>query len=264
MPRTIFGAFSAIIFFGANFAYADIGATSTFYSYDTGTQNTVFGNNDTQIGFCQRLATTSPLYIATTTWRLYKTGSPTDNLRAYVGHIHQDLNPNWDIHGTSTNTVSGTTITTSAQTYTFTFDPPLYIDINTEPVGSLYPGDNHGLSYYCIGVMRTGSSSASNYYRVQRDSSAFTIDYPASSLVSTALQQGSNLSGRPRGTISGYYSTEVPSGNCPTGYECYTLEEMASTTEAIYTVGSTMQIYLGIFLMLIFGYVAFVFARKFL
>lgn len=267
---TLFGVFSLVVFFShVNFVHASDISTTTgvFYnSIATGTNNTVFGNSDSVMGFCQYLATTSDIYISTTTFRLYKTGAPTDTLKAYVGHIHQDLTPDWDIHATSTNTVNGTSLTTSATDVVFTFSPPVEIHLENERVGALYPGDNHGLSYYCIGVMRTGSSSVSNYYRLQRSTDAETIVYPRASMLSNTLTIGANVAGRVRGKIEGYYPIPGTSSNtgCPDGYECYTLEEMASTTEAVYTVGSTLQIYLGIMLMIAFGIMAYNFTRRFI
>jgi hypothetical protein len=60
-----------------------------------------------------------------------------------------------------------------------------------------------------------------------------------------------------RSTITGWYyvAPSAPSGD----NSC----DMASTTEAIYAVGYSMQTYLGIFLLLIAGIASYAFTKKY-
>lgn len=256
---------SATLFFlPAIFAYADIGTSTTQYSVTTGTNNTVFGNASSTLGICVRFGTSSPTYVNQLKINLYKTGAPTDDLQAFLAIRGSSSVNTYFTFATSTNTINGTTLTTGTAEYTFNFATTAYTYYNR--VDHEYTGDLRSTGWGAVCVKRLGGISATDYYRVTRNTSITpSLQYPTGAQVSEAWQTASVITGI-RATISGYeYVGSVGGGgSCPEGYECYTLEEMASTTEAVYTVGSTLQIYLGIMLMIVFGIMAYNFTRRFI
>jgi hypothetical protein len=259
--------FLVLFFLFVPVAHADIrGATTTLYTYDVGTNNTVFGNSATAMGICVRFATSSDVYITDFRLQLYKTGSPTDSLQAFIATSDPEPTPDVTWYASSTNTISGSSLTTSQQPYWFYFSSSTATSslIRKMFVGRDFAGDGMAVAYPSLCVVRTGAPDVTNYYRIARDATANDKEHPTGFQLTNAMNKGSNITGHIRSTILGQFYIEATEGSCPSGYECYTIEEMASTTEAIYTVGYTMQTYIGIFLLLTFGLLAFGFVRRFL
>lgn len=203
------------------------------WSSGGGTNNTTWGLVSTRLGWGRAgIAATGTYYVATTTYELYKTGSPSDAVEAVI----------WDtcstVLATSTNTVAGSSITTSATTYTFLF-------ANVEIASGTTP---------LFGLRRTGSANASNYYRFRRNTT------PSTSYIGNCTE---SISGTPNGWIYGYGWKPAASSSvwCEDGV-CYTDEEMATTTAAILALGYTLQLYLAVFVFALFALLAFRWTKK--
>lgn len=265
---TLFGKYNIFFllpfFFLAPLVHADIGTSTTLYSQTGGSNNTVFGNASTTLGICVRFGTSSPVYVDTFKINMYKTGAPTDTLQAFLAVRGSTTAPStYYTFATSTNTIAGTSLTTGSSEYTFNFATTAYTYYNR--FDDEYTGDLRSTGWGAVCVKRTGGISATNYYRITRNTGiSASLTYPTGSQVSEAWGTASGITGI-KAQILGYEYIESGSGGpCPDGYVCATMEEVASTTEAIYTVGSSMQIYMGILLLLLFGYMGFVFTRRYL
>jgi hypothetical protein len=121
-----------------------------------------------------------------------------------------------------------------------------------------------------FGVRRSGAIDSNNRYHINTQS---LVPYPRySAKCSSNLVE---INGLTKASWQSLLVQDTPqpeaTSTCPSGYECYTIEEMAtatqaiaSSTEAIYAVGYSVNLYLGIFMALIFGSIAMMFFRKFI
>jgi hypothetical protein len=108
---------------------------------------------------------------------------------------------------------------------------------------------------YIFGMRRTGSASSTAFYH--------TLSFPSCTVRSSFTDQQKSF--RINGTYSGalgmhfmhIVGTTADSGGI---MEC----DMASTTEAIYTVGYTINLFLGIFLFIACVYLGFIFVKRFI
>jgi len=212
--------------------------TWKIYDYSGGTSNSVFGNVSYRLGVVDSAYTApEPVYIATTTLRIYKTGSPTDNVQ---GIIVTTCNP-LTIVATSTNVVAGSSIGTSAGDKTFTF-PEYYVASGTS---------------VRIGIRRTGAEDASNYYRVQRNASG-SWNYAGN------CTEG--ISGEVNGQmwVYGELAASASSSTCYTDADMATLTvAVASSTEAIIWAGIFNQVMLAIFLFILVAMGAYAFTKPY-
>lgn len=222
-----------LFFVSTSIISADVGEPTTFYEQRlyTGTVITT-GLSDNRMGLQDSYTFSQNGYVASTSFEILRYGAVTDYVYGFI--LSSELN----LVATSSNWVLGSTLSTSGHaTTTFLFD-------NYEVAS--------GTTVY-FGWTRSGSYNASLRYQTWSSTGAGTYYYPSGENPNKTMVQ----------VISGYTYVE-PSNTCPEGYECYTIEEMATTTEAIYAVGYSINLYMGIFLGLLFGYMAFIFFKKFI
>lgn len=244
--RYVFLSWAIMFFFG--FGIIPVFAQDSFYIQDeagSGTATGAFGNYDTTCYFGQYFTATTSIDVLELRSTLALTGSPTDGVYAYLATISGSTLTEI---ATSTNII--TSVNSSYVMKTWEFDTTL----NFETPTNIY-----------FGLRRVGSYNSTNYYRFGRLS--------AGSLDTWSFRCSNNQ--QYGGYTYDYMSLLVQNTPvetaCPDGYECYTIEEMAtatqaiaSSTEAIYTVGYTIQLFLGMYLLLLFGWFGYTFTRKFI
>lgn len=109
-----------------------------------------------------------------------------------------------------------------------------------------------------FGVRRNGAVNSTNRYNMWTDSTIEKPRYSAKCSNDLVQNDGTN-----KAIVHTFLVQDTPqeqaTSTCPDGFECYTIYEMAtatlaiaSNTEAIYTVGYTINFVLGIFLFIIF------------
>lgn len=222
--------------------------TSCSYSVDlgnSGTSASSWGLTNTRIGIGHSVTATTSIKVKSATFRFFKIGTPTD----YVyGVIITGNSTTGTIVATSTNWYSGSSISSSATNYTFTFP----IGTSTEFASG---------SSFTLGVVRT-EYNASNYYR--------TTGTPSAGYIQNDWGFGAE-SGSNGGQISHDFYCPLVEKTCPDGYECYTLEEMATATQAIYdntsaiyTVGASNMFFWSVFLSFVLAFLMYRFSRNFI
>lgn len=232
----LFGALLgiALVSFFVNKVHADVGENFRFDRYEGNTVTKNFGN--TNDGYCQSYTTHTSVYIASSTFRGGRTNTPTD----YIYGVLLDSSKN--VIATSTNWVIGSTMSTGAGYYYFYYNNVFFA--STSP--------------FFVCHKRSGAQDATNYYRVTGDTNGISPTYGA--FLNGTTTTANSLGMQSYTQTWGY--TYFPT--CTGGGATSTMCDMASTTEAIYTVGYSTNIILGIFLCLIFFYFGFKFIRSFL
>lgn len=260
----------------APFAYAEMGDPVEWNRYTQRSSAFVWGNASGQdaVAFDIVSGTTSAIWIDSVEVYLGKNSAPTDYLYGWLGYCPAGAGKVRRI-ATSTNNVLGSSLTTSAtgQAVTFTFDD-VYMPVEYgDSFLSSITGDYHLQAYRCAGVMRTDAFNATNNYDLTVSSAGTATTTKATRSYRVGGIRASSTAVGTRGTygnvayqvVTGLYDIpESGSGDCPAGHVCATVEEVASTTEAIYTVGYSIQLYLGIALFLVFLVVMLRFTRSFL
>jgi len=168
---------------------------------------------------------------------LDKSASDIPNLYAHI------VQTDGVLMATSTNYFTDAEISTSGSVLTFNFEP------YTMMASTTY--------YVVVGdlVYMSTSNNVAIYY-----TDILSTNWDIKVLGSNYLL-ASSIADRYWGTVKTYCKAEFI---CPEGYECYTLEDMASTTEAIYAVGQMNGLYWAILFILIFGGVSFIFTRGYI
>lgn len=223
-----------IVFSIPFFLHADVGTPVRLYEQSSRSGAVITtGTTATRTGLKDPWTADDDYYIATTSFEITRYGAVTDYVYAFI------LSSDGNVVATSSNWVLGSTLGTSGYgTSTFSFDNYLVAS---------------GTTVY-FGFNRSGAYNSSQRYQAWSASGAGSYYYTSNENPNKTMVQ----------VIEGYTYIDPPSATCPEGYECYTIEEMATTTEAIYALGYSINLYMGIFLALVCGYMAFVFFKQFI
>lgn len=232
------GAVSASTFIGYDtfeLAY-DSGKTNCTAGTETSTYN--IGYDNTQYQFVQWVTIPVNTTITSVDVYLKKQGTPADQLQAAIFsyNISSDglgySNSNW-VASSTAQTISASAI------YSFAFTDT-ELDAGT----------------YVVALKRTAATSTTNYYLLPVWGSCL-LRTPQSGSTNVFTRTNSNayvISSPIYFSIYGDVVVSTDGGTC----------DMASTTEAIYAVGYSMQIYLLIFVLVLAGIAAYRYTRMYI
>lgn len=237
---------AVVYFFTAFFVSADVGDSITIYDGSTSaTTVQTWGNTSTRLGSCVPLTPDEKIYVSTLEYNVQAyNNSVTDNVIGVIWVNAQSGSNEAFIIATSTNQYVGVDLYNVGRALSeFTFEDILLYE----------------KVHYCVGVVRTGTYNSSDRYQSYSDSSITDTCYVRAFDFNTTL---STICIEKYGTVLAMiYGNEYIESSCESGtIEC----DMASTTEAVYAVGTTTNFILGIFLCLIFGLLSYTFFKGYI
>jgi hypothetical protein len=225
------------------FAFAEIDYTDPITMYDNDNYYNSYNLSYTDVGSCQTYTPTENEYLTSVTYySMYRYSEPTTNFYGVLlSNTGSVLATSTEEYGSSDLTTTGTW--GNGTDIEFTFDEE-ELQSDTE---------------YCIGARVYEPATPSAYKAFQAE----TGSTPVIGDGTFDVTQNNDL----LILIEGYGSlpeeTETETGG--SSISTSTLEwVIASTTESVYAVGYTVNLYIGILIAMLFGFISFMFTKIFI